>query len=129
MENLISKIKAGGFLGFALVGLINTGFSFAIYILLLRLNLYYILASILAYMAGIAVSYILNSRFVFKKEKTLGNFSKFVSVYLTALVINTGLLYLLVNIIGFDPVLGQVGVTCLVLFYNYVLQKVWTFKK
>lgn len=111
------------------MGAINTGFSFIIYILLLRLDLYYILASILAYIAGIAVSYLLNTKFVFKEEKTIKNLSKFVSVYLTALVINTGLLYALVNLIGFNPVLGQIGVTCLVLFYNYVLQKLWTFKK
>ncbi|WP_313569077.1 GtrA family protein [Acetoanaerobium noterae] len=129
MANLINKIKDSSFLGFALVGAINTGFSFIIYILLLRLDLYYILASILAYIAGIAVSYLLNTKFVFKEEKTIKNLSKFVSVYLTALVINTGLLYALVNLIGFNPVLGQIGVTCLVLFYNYVLQKLWTFKK
>jgi putative flippase GtrA len=129
MANLINKIKDSSFFCFALVGAINTGFSFIIYILLLRLDLYYILASILAYIAGIAVSYLLNTKFVFKEEKTIKNLSKFVSVYLTALVINTGLLYALVNLIGFNPVLGQIGVTCLVLFYNYVLQKLWTFKK
>ena len=129
MANLINKIKDSSFFGFALVGAINTGFSFIIYILLLRLDLYYILASILAYIAGIAVSYLLNTKFVFKEEKTIKNLSKFVSVYLTALVINTGLLYALVNLIGFNPVLGHIGVTCLVLFYNYVLQKLWTFKK
>lgn len=129
MENLINKIKNSSFFGFALVGAINTGFSFIIYILLLRLDLYYIIASVLAYIAGIAVSYLLNTKFVFKEEKTIKNLSKFVSVYLTALVINTGLLYALVNLIGFNPVLGQIGVTCLVLFYNYVLQKLWTFKK
>ena len=129
MANLINKIKDSSFFCFALVGAINTGFSFIIYILLLRLDLYYILASILAYIAGIAVSYLLNTKFVFKEEKTIKNLSKFVSVYLTALAINTGLLYALVNLIGFNPVLGQIGVTCLVLFYNYVLQKLWTFKK
>lgn len=129
MANLINKIRDSSFFCFALVGAINTGFSFIIYILLLRLDLYYILASILAYIAGIAVSYLLNTKFVFKEEKTIKNLSKFVSVYLTALVINTGLLYALVNLIGFNPVLGQIGVTCLVLFYNYVLQKLWTFKK
>ena len=129
MANLINKIKDSSFFCFALVGAINTGFSFIIYILLLRLDLYYIIASVLAYIAGIAVSYLLNTKFVFKEEKTIKNLSKFVSVYLTALVINTGLLYALVNLIGFNPVLGQIGVTCLVLFYNYVLQKLWTFKK
>ena len=129
MQKLINKIRNNTFIGFAVVGAINTGFSFIIYLLLLKLDLYYISASVIAYIAGIAVSYILNTKFVFRQEKTFANLSKFVSVYLTALVINISLLYFLVNIVGFNPVVGQIGVTCIVLFYNYVLQKLWTFKK
>ena len=34
MANLINKIKDSSFFGFALVGAINTGFSFIIYIIL-----------------------------------------------------------------------------------------------
>ena len=129
MQKLINKIRNNTFIGFAVVGAINTGFSFIIYLLLLKLDLYYISASVIAYISGIAVSYILNTKFVFRQEKTFANLSKFVSVYLTALVINISLLYFLVNIVGFNPVVGQIGVTCIVLFYNYVLQKLWTFKK
>lgn len=129
MQKLINKLRRSDFVGFAIVGAINTGFSFIIYLLLLKLGLYYILASIVSYMAGIIVSYILNTKFVFKEQKTMSNLSKFVSVYLTALIINLSLLYFLVDIIGMNPVLGQIAVTLLVLFYNYILQKFWTFKK
>ena len=95
MQKLINKIRNNTFIGFAVVGAINTGFSFIIYLLLLKLDLYYISASVIAYIAGIAVSYILNTKFVFRQEKTFTNLSKFVSVYLTALVINISLLYFL----------------------------------
>lgn len=117
------------FLRFAGVGAINTGVSFLIYVVLVKSNLHYILSSIVAYIAGIAVSYLLNTFFVFQEKRTASNLFKFVSVYLTALLINLTLLYLAVDIIGISKIMGQIAVTALVLFYNYFLQKIWTFRK
>lgn len=117
------------FLRFASVGAVNTAASFLVYIVLLHFQVYYIIASILAYITGIGISYILNTAFVFKAEKKRSTVYKFTAVYLSALLINLSLLYLFVDIFGMNPVLGQIMVTSAVLFYNYVLQSMWTFKR
>ena len=117
------------FLRFACVGAVNTAASFLVYITLLHFQVYYIIASIVAYITGIGISYILNTAFVFQAEKKRSTAYKFTAVYLSALLINLFMLYLFVDILGINPVLGQILVTSAVLFYNYILQSVWTFKR
>lgn len=117
------------FLRFAAVGLVNTAASFLVYITLLQFQVFYIFASVIAYITGIGISYLLNTAFVFKSQKRKSTAYKFVAVYLSALLINLSMLYLFVDILGINPVLGQILVTSAVLFYNYVLQSIWTFKR
>lgn len=117
------------FLRFAAVGLVNTAASFLVYITLLQFQVFYIFASVIAYITGIGISYLLNTAFVFKSQKRKSTAYKFAAVYLSALLINLSMLYLFVDILGIHPVLGQILVTSAVLFYNYVLQSIWTFKR
>lgn len=127
IKSLILNDENKRFLKFGIVGVSNTALSFLIYVLLVRISIHYMIASIIAYIAGIANSYILNTAFVFKEKKTMKNLFKFSSVYISALLINLSLLFVMVDILGVGPIIGQVIVTVLVMFYNYIMQKKWTF--
>lgn len=125
----LDKKEGKRFLRFAAVGAVNTGISFALYAVLVWRDVHYMLSGTIAYIVGIAVSYLLSTKFVFQRKRTADNLMKFVSVYLSALLINLGLLYLAVDIIGISKIVGQLAVTGTVLFYNYFLQKIWAFRK
>jgi putative flippase GtrA len=66
---------------FLVAGLVNTGVTYALYLLLLRLVAYRTAFSI-AFVAGIALSYALNARFVFRRPATWASLVRFPLVYL-----------------------------------------------
>lgn len=127
LKSFILNEENKRFLKFVVVGASNTALSFLVYVVLVKLSLYYILASIISYIAGILNSYILNTAFVFKEKKTRKNLFMFSSVYLSALLINLSLLYIMVDVFRIGPITGQILVTGLVMIYNYIMQKKWTF--
>jgi putative flippase GtrA len=79
-------------LRFLVAGAVNTAMTYALYLLLLNW-LDYTFAYTIAYVAGIVLSYALNTRFVFQVAPTLRGFAAFPLVYLAqylagALILN-----------------------------------------
>ena len=97
------------FFRFLLVGAINTIFSYLLYLLLLT-SLTYLPAYSIAYCAGIAVSYLLNVQFVFKKRIKLASFLKFPIVYIVQYALGATMLWLLVGQFSISPELAMIGV-------------------
>ncbi|KYH30671.1 GtrA-like protein [Clostridium tepidiprofundi DSM 19306] len=120
--------KYSSFIKFALVGVTNTVISLTIYWLLLKINVNYLVSSTLAYIAGIFNGYILSSKYVFNKTKNILNAVKFFSTYLSSLLINLCLLYIMVNTFKIDKAIAQLPVVIINMVYNYIINKVWTFK-
>lgn len=120
--------KYGQFIRFCIVGAVNTGISLLVYALLLKLQVHYLAASTLAYIAGLINGYIFSSSFVFKKKFKLQQGVKFVTVYLSSLLINLALLYIFVDVFHLSELLGQTIVTGINVVYNYFINKFWTFK-
>ncbi|MEH7179421.1 GtrA family protein [Neobacillus vireti] len=123
----VSLQKYGQFLKFCIVGVTNTTISLVVYYLLLKLGIHYLLASTIAYCAGLLNGYILSSAFVFKQKRNVNQALKFIGVYLSSLLINLLLLYCLVDIFDISEFFAQVVVTFFNVFYNYFLNKIWTF--
>jgi putative flippase GtrA len=121
--------KYGQFIKFCIVGVTNTGISLAVYALLLKLNIHYLAASTIAYLAGILNGYILSTSFVFKNKFNILQGLKFLGVYLSSLLINLMFLYILVGVFHVSAFYGQVIVTLFNVIYNYFLNKIWTFKR
>ena len=121
--------KYGQFIKFCIVGVTNTTISLVVYYFLLKLGVQYLLASTIAYCAGLLNGYILSSTFVFKQQRNMNQALKFIGVYLSSLLINLLLLYCLVDIYGISEFFAQVVVTVFNVFYNYFLNKIWTFNK
>lgn len=116
------------FVRFCMVGVTNTLLSLIVYYLLLKAGVYYLYASITGYVCGILNGYILSSLFVFRKGCNVLRLGKFVAVYGSALLLNTGIMYILVDIIKIHELLAQAITILLILLYNYSLNSLWTFK-
>lgn len=117
------------FVKFCTIGLLNTSISFIVYVLLLKLGLYYLAASLVGYFTGVLNGYLMSSKFVFTHQKTPKNAIKFFSVYITSLCINLFSMYILVEKLSVHNILSQLIVTSFIVFYNYFLNKFWTFGK
>jgi len=82
---------------FIVVGAINTIATYALYLVLLP-RAGYKLAYTVAYVAGIAFAYVLNTRFVFRVRHTLASFTLFPLVYLIQYAFGIATLYITVNL-------------------------------
>lgn len=123
MKNYIQFIK------FGIVGLSNTFITFVVYFILVKLNVYYVTANIIGYMAGVINSFFWNSSWVFKKsKKDLNLLVKFVIVNLITLAITSFVLYIGADKLNISKYVAQIISTIIGILFNYTLNKLWTFK-
>lgn len=95
---------------FIFVGLLNTGLTYGVYIILLYV-LPYSYSYNFSYILGIVFSFLLNNLFVFKTKVTLLKFIKYPIVYLTQFVLNWIFLFILVDRLAVDKRLAPLLVT------------------
>ena len=129
-DNIFAKlwIKYLLFIKFCLVGVTNVVISYTVYFILLKLGLYYLLAATIAYIVGILNGYVWSSKFVFNKNKSINNMLKFFIVYISALFINLGIMYICVDYYGMSKLIAPIIAIGIGTIYNYTLNKLWTFK-
>ncbi|GGH64005.1 membrane protein [Paenibacillus silvae] len=101
---LLTKHLNKEFLKFLISGGINTLATYLMYLLLLHFYNYSISYSI-SYVAGIFLSYYLNSVFVFKEKISFRKFLKFPLVYIVQYLVNMLMMYILVE---FAQMLAQI---------------------
>ena len=119
------------FIKFGMVGVINTLVNWIILFILNALGMYYILANIIAYILGTVNSYLWNTLWVFKyKDKASTETTiKFIILNLIGLGLNTGILYVLVDLCNLNKFIGLVTTTAIVMIINYIVNKLWVFSK
>lgn len=119
------------FIKFGMVGVLNTLVNWVIFFILNAFGMYYILANIIAYALGTIHSYLWNTLWVFKyKEKASTDTTiKFVILNAVGLGLNTGILYVLVDLCNLNKFIGLVITTGIVMIINYVVNKLWVFSK
>lgn len=119
------------FVKFGMVGVLNTLVNWSIFFILETYGVYYILANIIAYSLSTIHSYLWNTLWVFKyKEKASTDTTiKFVILNVVGLGLNTGILYVLVDLCNLNKFIGLVITTGIVMIINYVVNKLWVFSK
>lgn len=118
------------FIKFCLVGVSNTIISLGVYYIFILISRdLYIIGNAVGFVVSVFNSYILNSKFVFKKtterKKTL---IKTYIAYGTNLIIGTLLLYLFVDILGISEVIAPLINLCITVPLNYILNKKWVMR-
>ena len=128
MVNIVNK-DIFRFIKFALVGVMNTLLNWSIFFILTKVELYYIVANVIAYLIATIHSYFWNSIWVFKYNNgsKIKSSIKFIVLNIIGLLINTIILYVLVDIFNINKLISLVLTTVIVMIINYVANKVWVF--
>jgi len=117
------------FISYASAGGVGTFVQYAmLFFFVETLSMYPVTASILGSLAGAVVNYLLSHHWVFhSKQKHLKTLSKFVAVGGLGLVLNAAIMYVLVTVASMHYLLAQVAATGIVLFWNFLGNRFWTF--
>lgn len=144
MRTLIEKVKnheqikkrpyIKQFVKFAIIGTANTFVDFGIYFGLTRTSefwaTHYLWANLIAFVVAATSSYVFNKNWTFKdsNKKIHIQYPKFLLVSAIGLLLNETILYLLVTHATFYDLLAKAMAAGVVLFWNFVINKIWTFR-
>ena len=143
MHNLISRIVglvshhrdiAHQFARFCIVGFINTGVDFGVYLLLTRFSdlwmTHLVAANVISYSCGAVSSFILNNFWTFRRD-TRGLHSKsvkFLVVTAGGMLLSAAILHGLVELGVYDLIAKAFATVC-VIAWNFTLFKYWAFRR
>jgi putative flippase GtrA len=109
------------FLGFVVAGGIATVVNYTVFAMLLLADLHYLAASAIGYVSGIAVSFAINRRYVFRSVAAPGGqLVRYASAYGVALFAQLALLELLVRL-SIPPLFANGLALVIVVIGNYFL--------
>lgn len=116
---------------FCFVGGVNTLVSYGVTVLCLFLGYHLLVSNAVAFVISTACAFILNYLFVFNPRPCWwkGIIKSYCSYALTGIGLNSLLLYLLSNIMGVSEYLSPLLVLFVTIPCNFLLNKLWTFKK
>ena len=129
VTRLVSSKTLKQFFYFSAVGGIGTGGHYLTLITLVENNvLSAVPASVAGFTIGAIINYMLNYHFTFNSNKSHKEaMSKFFIVAIFGAIINTALMYIGVDIVHVYYLLAQISATAIVLFWNFIINKYWTF--
>lgn len=113
---------------FGIVGVIATIIDYLLlYILTEYLNIYYLISSTISFSISLIVNYILSIKWVFnvKKKQTFKEVFLFVFLSIVGLIINEIILYIGVHLLNIYYMICKIGVTFIVMTYNFITRKLF----
>lgn len=119
---------------YLIFGALTTAVSFGTYYTLRFFGVYYIASEIIAWAIAVAFAFVVNKLFVFEdRRRTPGVLFRqvwqFVSVRIGSGIIETALLWLLVDIISVNDMIAKLPVAVVTVVINYIASKIFIFKK
>ena len=120
------------FVKFGVVGVSSTVIDWGIYLLLTRIfGIFYLMAKILSFSVAVLNSYIWNRRWTFRSNDPakLKQFIKFLTISIVGLVLNSSIMYIAVSYIKLHDIYGLFLATAIVLGWNFLANKYYTFKE
>lgn len=117
------------FMQFAGVGVVGTAAHYALLILLVEtIAANEVAGSTAGATLGALVNYVLNRRYTFESKKRHREaLTKFLIVATLGLLLNACFMFVLVELMTLHYLLGQVISTMLILMWNFIGNKFWTF--
>jgi putative flippase GtrA len=118
------------FIKFAIIGVSNTVLDFIIFSGLHWLGLNYLVANVISFSTAVLNSYYWNRRWTFRSQNTnwRAEMVKFIAVSIIGLVGNEAILWTLVSRGSWTPVMGKIAATAVVLIWNFIANRLWTFR-
>lgn len=117
------------FASYAFAGAIGTAVHYLVLLVSVQVFMFHaVLASIEGSIAGAIVNYLLNYHWVFRsKRRHAEAVTKFLIIASAGLVLNAAIMYLMVTMAGIHYLLSQVTATGIVLLWNFLGNRLWTF--
>ncbi len=110
------------FFKYVSVGVLNTIATYLLYLLLLSFSNYTVSYTI-AYIGGIALSYLLNLKYVFKEKGSKEKMTIYPLIYLFQYIIGVFILYIAIDKIQIDKEFAPIVVVIITLPLTYILTK------
>ncbi len=89
-----------------------------------------VLATVIGFVFSLVLSYVLNSKWTFKRNsKTKNSFIKYTITCSIGLLLNIIIMFVIVNILEYSYLFGQLTAIVLVPIFNYSLSRYWVFNK
>lgn len=133
LKMLILKYKE--LLSYGFWGVMTTAVNYGVYFLLTQLlQLNYLVSNVISWIAAVAFAFVVNKVFVFnskswKMDILFSELWKFVSSRLLSGVLETLLLYILVDLMRFNDGIVKIALGVIVVLLNYVISKLLVFRK
>lgn len=122
------------FYKFSVIGVSNTIIDFSLYYVLTRtiftFSFGYLFANVISFSVAVTNSYVWNRMWTFRSTNSnkILEYTKFYFVNLSGLLLSTGLLFIFVHFVHLHDTVGKLLAIILVLFWNFLINKVWVFK-
>ena len=113
---------------FLSVGLLNTAVGYGIYAALLLIGMQYLVALLLATIAGVIFNYFSIGKIVFKARSGWLMFGRFITAYITVYVVNAAFLNILTVNFSLNPYLGQMLCILPNVAISWLLMNCWVYK-
>lgn len=118
---------------YLMTGGLNAILTFTVFVAgLYLLHIHYLLALILAFLAGTVFTYVLHFMWVFRPEADFTFRRRFLKHLLPSVgtfSFNLAALYILVDYWGGDPLICQIFLMIVVVTANFVFAKYWAFRR
>ncbi|MGE4062577.1 MAG: GtrA family protein [Rhodospirillaceae bacterium] len=112
----------GRWLRFVAGGAANTAVTYAVYLALIRF-MPYLWAYFVAYVIGIVIAFVVNSRFVFRVPLSLKRFFAYPLVYIVQYLVSTVLLAACVEVLGLSVSIAPLVVIATMIPVSYLLNR------
>ena len=131
IKKIIDKLLNKETFLYLVFGVLCTLLNIITYKICTMFNIYYIVSNIIAWLISVIFAFYTNKYFVFeKKEKTtLKEFINFISSRLFTGGLDLSLMYTTVSLLCFDDFIMKILINIIVIILNYVLSKLFVFKK
>ncbi len=116
---------------YVVIGIWNTLFGFGVFTLLIAVTpeSWYLISLSISTIIAVLQSYVTQRIFVWRsKSRSQSEFIRFSLVFAFQFVFNIFLLYLCVEMFGFNPLWTQYVVGSVLILATYYFHKVWTFR-
>lgn len=130
LEELLKIPAFKQLIRFLITGTIATLISTAVFLMSLKIfGIHYLISNLLSFIVSFSFNYILNKNWSFEnKEKKLSNIIKYLSLYLTSLLLSSVILKVSVETFGLIPEIGFIISLCFTTIFNFSGLKFFVFK-
>jgi putative flippase GtrA len=112
------------------VGVISNGIAFGIFFLVRAIPPVALAATSLAYLIGVTVSYLGNSKFTFQQKKFSGGaMARYIASHVLGLALANAVFFVGVGVFHFFPWFAQIVAAVVTSGFLFVMQSLWVFKR